>query len=49
MSLKDLYTRARLLWLALQEEYDLERKQEFEKLYKTVIKDISDIIECAPF
>ncbi len=49
MNLKDLYARARLLRLALADEYDLKRKQEIETRYKEVMEKIDNTIKSAPF
>jgi hypothetical protein len=48
-NLKDLYTEARLLRLALVYEYDLQKKQETETRYREIMKKISDLITDAPF
>ena len=49
MNIKDLYAKARLLRLALADEYDLQKKQEIEGHYMKVMKKISDLIMDAPF
>jgi L-serine deaminase len=49
MNLKDLYAKARILRLALANEYDLVSKQEIETRYKEVMGKIEDIINSAPF
>jgi hypothetical protein len=49
MGLKDLYARARILRLAIADEYDISKKQEMEKRYREVIEKIDDIIKSAPF
>jgi hypothetical protein len=49
MSLNELYTKARLLRTAINDEYDLKRKLELEEHYREVMGKISDYIDSAPF
>jgi hypothetical protein len=49
MNLKDLYAKARILRLALANEYDLQKKQEIETRYKEVMGKIENFINSAPF
>ncbi len=49
MNLKDLYAKARLLRLALADEYDLEKKLEIQNRYLEVMDKIQDVIKSAPF
>ena len=49
MNLRELYARARLIKLALDDEYDLEKKQKLEILYNATMQQISDLIQAAPF
>jgi hypothetical protein len=49
MSLNELYAKARLLKSAINDEYDLKRKQKLEEHYREVMEKISDYIDSAPF
>ena len=49
MSLNELYAKARLLKSAINDEYDLKRKQKLEEYYREVMGKISDYIDSAPF
>ena len=49
MSLNELYTKASLLKSAINDEYDLKRKQKLEEHYREVMEKIGDYIDSAPF